>query len=78
MPKFAMADGREFTNFLPNCELTAMLQKKYNITNSHDLRYYLQKNAEQVMKDMADCQPKKDCTLCPVCKSSLEWKPSSN
>ena len=72
MPKFVMSDGREFTDFQPSCTLNEMMQKKYNVNNSHEYRYYLQKNAEKVMKDLADCDTNRDCILCPVCKQSLD------
>jgi hypothetical protein len=74
MPKFVMSDGREFTDFQPSCTLNEMIQNKYNIKNSHEYRYFLQKNAEKVMKDLADCDTKQGCTLCPVCKQSLDLK----
>jgi len=78
MPKFPMADGREFTNFLPSCELNNQIQKKYDVKDGHQYRYFLQQNAEKIIKDMADCANKQDCKMCPVCKSALEWKPDSS
>lgn len=75
MPKFVSEDGRAFTDYNPNCQLNQMLQKKYNLNNSHEFRYFLQRNAEQVMKDLAECEPKRDCEFCPVCRQALEWKP---
>lgn len=74
MPKFTMSDGREFTDYNPSCSLNEMLRKKYNVKNSHEFRYYLQRNAENVMKDLANCDPKQNCTLCPVCQQALEKK----
>lgn len=74
MPKFPMADGREFTDYNPSCQLNEMLRKKYDIKNSHEYRQYLQKNAEQIMKDLAQCDPKRECLLCPVCSQALEKK----
>jgi len=75
MPKFVMSDGRSFTSYQPSCQLNADLQEKYKVKNSHEFRYYLQKNAEAIMKDNISNSDKM-CTLCPVCKSALEWKPS--
>lgn len=78
MPKYVSSDGREFTDYNAACILNEMMQKRYNVQNSHDYRYFLQKNAEVVMKDFASCagQRDKDMVLCPVCKSSLEYKPN--
>lgn len=77
MPKFVMSDGRAFTDFRPSCSLHRMLQDKYQVEDSHKFRYYLQKNAEQVMKDLAQCNPQEDCTFCPVCKQALDYKPKA-
>jgi hypothetical protein len=74
MPKFTMSDGREFTDYRPSCELNEMIQKKYNIVDSHKFRHYLQKHGEQVKKDLADCTPKQNCVLCPVCQMALDKK----
>jgi len=75
MPKYIMSDGRAFTDYNPSCSLNNNLQKKYNVKDSHEFRQYLQHNAEQVMKDLANCDPKDQCALCPVCKQALEYKP---
>jgi hypothetical protein len=72
MPKFAMADGRAFTDFNPSCTLNATLQEKYNLPDTHAYRHFLQHNAEQVMKDLADCNPQQECKTCPVCKLALD------
>jgi hypothetical protein len=69
MPKFVMSDGRQFTDWTPSCELNNKLQKQFRVSNSHDYRYVLQKNAEQVIKQMV---PTEEMTLCPVCKQALE------
>jgi hypothetical protein len=75
MPKFIMSDGREFTDYQPSCALNQALQQKYNVKDVHQYRYYLQKNAEQVMKDLADCDTKRECALCPVCQQAVNYKP---
>ena len=68
-----MSDGRQFTNFQPACELNKMLQQKYEIKDSHAYRYFLQANAEKVMKDLAQCEATNpDCSVCPVCKAALD------
>ena len=75
MPKFVMSDARVFTDYNPNCELNNYIQKKYNITNAHEYRAFLQKNAEKIIEDNAKCFEQKDCKLCPVCKEAVEYKP---
>lgn len=77
MPKYTMSDGREFTDYNPSCSLNDFIQKKYGLTNSHEYRYFLQKNADKVMQDLTNCDPKRECVLCPVCKQALEYKPGS-
>lgn len=73
MPKFVMSDARVFTDYNPNCELNNYIQKKYNITNAHEYRAFLQSNANKLMKDL--CVKNEDCKFCPVCKLSLDYKP---
>jgi hypothetical protein len=75
MPKYTMSDGRAFTDYHASCTLNQSIQNKYQLTNSHDYRYFLQKNGEQLQKDLAVCEPEKECTICPVCAASLEYKP---
>lgn len=78
MPKFAMSDGRAFTDYNPSCSYNKFIQDKYNLGNSHDYRYFLQRNADQVMKDLAECNKKMACKVCPICKLSLEYVPKGN
>ena len=73
MPKFVSEDGRQFTDYTPSCSLNASLQEKYKVSNSHEYRYYLQHNAEQIMKDLANCKDETS-KACPVCK--IELKPT--
>lgn len=73
-----MSDGREFTDYNAACVLNEMIQRKYNIANSHQYRQFLQENSEQVQKDLADCDTKRACKTCPACKQSLSWKPTQN
>lgn len=75
MPKFVMSDGRVFTDYNPNCELNAQIQKKYNVLNSHQYRAFLQANLDKVKNDIYGCHQENDCKLCPVCKKALEYKP---
>lgn len=78
MPKFTMSDGRAFTDYNTSCTLNKMIQEKYQVGNSHDFRYFLQRNAETVKQDLANCDPKQNCAFCPVCKSAIEYKPTGN
>ena len=52
---FKMSDGRYFTDYRPkshtNAELFEKLQDNNIINSSSDSRFYLQHNAEQIMKD---------------------------
>lgn len=76
MPKYVMSDGREFTDYNAACLLNEMIQRKYNITNSHQYRQFLQQNADDVKKSLAECDTQRDCKVCPVCKMSLDYKPA--
>jgi len=75
--KFADASGRIFTDYSPNCSLNAVLQQKYKTNDSHAFRYFLQQNAEQVMKDLQPVNESK-CKSCPVCQSAISYKPLGN
>ena len=69
-----MSDGREFTDYRPSCDVDQFLQRRYNVQSGHQYRQYLQKNGEQIRKDLADCSTKPDCSTCPVCKRTIEQK----
>lgn len=77
-----MNDGRQFTDYNPSCALNNFLQKKYNASNIHDYRYYLQKNAESIQKEFLKCASHNidggDSVSCPVCKETLSWKPNDS
>ena len=75
--KFVDASGRIFKDYSPNCSLNAILQQKYGTTNIHAFRYYLQQNAEQVMKDLQPADESK-CKTCPVCAQAISYKPLGN
>lgn len=75
MPKFVMSDGRNVgESYTPSCALNAQIQEKFNVGNSHNYRYFLQKNATQVMSHLAECENQANCAFCPVCKQALELK----
>lgn len=78
MPKFIMSDQRVFTDYHSSCDLNRMLQEKFKVQNSHEYRYFLQKNAEQIMKEFTDSASKQECKLCPICGKALEYKPGSD
>ena len=70
-----MSDGRAFTDYNASCVLNNLLQKQYNVNNSHQYRYYLQANSDKIRMDMVACLQQTDCTFCPVCKEALHYKP---
>ncbi len=77
---FKMQDGRAFTDFTPSCALNNNLQNKYKTSNSHDYRYYLQRNADSIHEEFAknalQDQSAGHCEKCPVCEQALAWKPT--
>lgn len=75
--KFVDASGRIFTDYSPNCSLNAVLQEKYKTTDTHAFRYFLQQNAEQVMKDLQPVD-ESNCKSCPVCQQALAYRASGN
>ena len=73
--KFAMEDARVYTDWRPSCTVNYELQKKYNVeNNSHEYRYYLQRNAKKIIKDL-QAQPG-ECILCPVCQNAVKYRPN--
>jgi hypothetical protein len=74
--KYTDSSGRIFTSYLPNCELNKNLEAKYGSKDMHAFRYYLQQNAEQVMKDLQ--VEKADCKFCTVCNSALNYTPKGD
>ena len=49
MPRPGMADGRGFTNYLPNCQMNKIMESKNGLTNNNDYKTYIQNNADAVM-----------------------------
>lgn len=72
MPKFVMSDARAFTDYNPNCDLNNIIQKKYKVDNAN-YRSFLQQNAKKLIAE--SFKQDEPCTLCPVCKASVEYKP---
>lgn len=77
---YKMNDGRQFTDYNPSCALNNFLQKKFNVSNIHDYRYYLQKNAETIQQEFLKCASNnvEPCVSCPVCKKALSWAPNDS
>jgi hypothetical protein len=75
MPVFKM-EYPTFTDFNPSCSLNAFLQAKFKTKNSHEYRYYLQHNAENIQKYFAQNALKdyKGCTVCPNCAKALDFR----
>jgi hypothetical protein len=74
--KYTMSDGRVFTSYLPNCDLNSVLQKQYGTKDVHAYRYFLQQNADKVMKDTRIGTD--ECKFCPVCEASLSYRPNGD
>lgn len=71
--KYAMADGRMFTNWGPNCDIIKVIQRELNIQDPHLVRKYLQDNAEKIMNQAREkCE--NDGVVCPVCKNFIQKK----
>lgn len=78
--KFAMSDGRVYTDYQPNCSMNTYLQSKYAPElNQHAYRAYLQRNTDSIIKDLSTftANPECDYKSCPVCKTALEYKPKA-
>jgi hypothetical protein len=73
--KYTDASGRQFTDYNPNCELNRAIQRKHNLKNNHEYRAYLQKHAEELMKDfVGSIENEGSCKFCPVCQAALDKK----
>lgn len=76
--KFVDASGRGVgESYIASCSLNSNLQHKYKTLDSHAFRYYLQQNAEQVMKDLQPVD-ESTCKTCPVCAKAISYKPTGN
>ena len=68
--KFTDSSGRYFTDYTANCSMYDTLQKRYAPDSTqNNFRIYLQHNAEQIMKDMANSTKTK---ICPVCSQEIK------
>jgi len=66
--KYAMADGRAFTYWGPNCDITQVIQREMKFRDQNEVRQYLQQNAEKIMKQFRE---RCDENVCPVCHNFL-------
>ncbi len=64
-----MHDGRAFTDYRPRCEVNNMMMRKYNTSNDHEYRMFLQKNGNKIQLEAMTQPSTGDCRECPVCKS---------
>ena len=53
MTRPGMSDGRLFTSYVPSCMLNQQLQKSSDTETNAAYRQFLQKNASDVMAQMA-------------------------
>ena len=44
-----MSDGRNFTNWIPACDINTQLVKSTGITNNHDYRQHMINNADRLI-----------------------------
>jgi hypothetical protein len=74
MPIFKM-EYPIFTDFNPSCSLNGFLQTKFNTNNTHQYRYYLQQNADNIQKYFAKCAMRNynECVTCPMCQQALQY-----
>lgn len=60
-----MSDGRHATDYRPSCYVHNLINEQNSLTNSHQQRLFLQRNAEQLMKlNHAFFQDKAGCNTC--------------
>ncbi len=78
--KFTDSSGRFFTDYTTNCSMYDTLQKRYAPDSTqNDFRFYLQHNAEQIMKDMGNkgdndynFSSSTKTKVCPVCLQKIK------
>jgi hypothetical protein len=81
--KFTDSSGRQFTNYQPNCQMYNNLQNQYlPNSNQDDFRIFLQQNTDKLLQDFSESNYSEfnsdSGKNCPVCKTSLNWKPTGN
>ena len=46
-----MSDGRSATDYRPSCDVHSLILKQNQIKNSHELRMFLQRNADTIREN---------------------------
>ena len=60
-----MSDGRHATDYRPSCYVHDLIIKQNGIRNSHELRHFMQNNAQALMTINTNYfQTKNDCRSC--------------
>ena len=70
MVKYTAADGRAFTDYMPNCEMNQDIKNMYGIKTDYQYRMFLQRNATKLMQNDREytfLKNKLECT-CPSCR----------
>jgi len=62
-----MSDGRHFTDYRPNCLTHDLILKQNNISNTYDLKRFLQHNARDLQQINRDFYERKN-TCCHPCE----------
>ena len=65
-----MSDGRQFTDYRPNCYLNNVIKTDNSITSSFDYRNFLKDNAEELMEINREYSCKMNC--CGPCGEDVE------
>jgi len=70
-----MSDGRHFTDYRPNCEMTQLIKADNNINNSYQFRLFMQMNGEA----LSNIDRKKACqkNCCAPCVESFNGSSST-
>jgi len=59
-----MSDGRHVTDYRPSCYVHDLILKQNGIRNSHQMRHFLQNNADALMKVNTDYARTKTSCSC--------------
>lgn len=71
--------GRAFTHYEPNCALNQHFSRNAQAANTHSYRSFLQKNANKLREQLAECAPiNEKCDICPACNQAMSYKPVGN
>lgn len=72
-----MADGRNYTSWLPGDQINKQIRERNSITSNWDYRQYLVKNAENIMNQntVSACD---QCCSCPARYGDDQTVPQNN